>query len=107
MRILLDECVPKPLKRKLKGHHALTVTELGWAGKTNGQLLSLMASHQFAAFLTSDRQLQYQQNLRKAGVTVIVVSAGKNRLSDLLPLVPKVLIALKNIKAGDLVSITA
>ena len=94
MRILLDECVPKRLKRDLKGHNALTVGELGWAGKKNGELIRLMQRHKFEAFLTIDQNLPYQQNLRDAGVTVIVMSAGQNRRDDLHPLIPRVLAAL-------------
>ena len=36
MRILLDECLPKRLKRDLVGHDARTVPEMGWASKENG-----------------------------------------------------------------------
>ena len=54
MRILLDECLPKRLKRDLVGHHARTVPEMGWASKTNGELLAL-AEAGFDVFLTVDR----------------------------------------------------
>ena len=39
MHILLDECLPRRLKRDLIGHEAHTVPEMGWAGKQNGDLL--------------------------------------------------------------------
>ena len=60
MRILLDECLPKRLKRDLTGHTARTVPEMGWAGKENGELLAL-ATGQFDVFLTVDRNLSFQQ----------------------------------------------
>ena len=41
MRLLLDECVPKRLKRELPGRDARTVQDLGWAGIKNGALLRL------------------------------------------------------------------
>ena len=56
MRISLDECLPKRLKRDLVGHHARTVPEMGWASKTNGELLAL-AEAGFDVFLTVDRNL--------------------------------------------------
>jgi len=105
MRILLDECVPRPFKRELRGHNVRTVAEMGWAGKSNGELLQLMLPQKFDAFLTIDQNLQYQQNLRQAGVSVIVMSAGNNRISDLIPLVPKVLAALGSVKAGELMEV--
>lgn len=40
MRVLLDECVPRKLRRELSGHEVLTVTEQGWSGIKNGKLLS-------------------------------------------------------------------
>ena len=41
MRVLLDECLPRRLKRELVGHDARTVPEMGWASKKNGELLAL------------------------------------------------------------------
>jgi len=43
MKILIDECAPRALKASLAehGHECLTVQEAGWAGKSNGELLSL------------------------------------------------------------------
>lgn len=39
MNVLLDECIPRKLKRELKEHTVATVTESGWSGKENGDLL--------------------------------------------------------------------
>ena len=33
MRVLLDECLPRRLKRLLADHEVVTVPEAGWAGK--------------------------------------------------------------------------
>lgn len=40
MRVLLDECLPKRLKRELVGHDVRTAPEMGWASKSNGELLA-------------------------------------------------------------------
>ncbi len=88
MRILLDECAPSRLRREFPGHEVLTVTQMGWSGRKNGDLLRLMASEQFEVLLTVDHGLRYQQNLQSAGVAVVVFMASGNRLADLLPLVP-------------------
>ena len=42
MKILLDECLPKKLKRRLEEHTVITVQEQGWSGTKNGELLQLM-----------------------------------------------------------------
>ncbi len=105
MRILLDECVPRPLRRSLPGHDVRTVREMGWVGKKNGELLSLMAAAGFEVLLTVDQNLRHQQNLAAAGVAVVVMVASTNRLADLEPLVPAVEAALLGIQAGDAIEV--
>lgn len=62
MRLLLDESLPRRLRRHLAPHEVRTIPEMGWAGKKNGELLKL-AESQFEAFLTEDQKLPSQQNL--------------------------------------------
>lgn len=54
MGVLLDECVPRPLRRELRGHEVRTVPEMGWAGKKNGALLALIKGAGFEVFVTTD-----------------------------------------------------
>ena len=107
MRILLDECVPRGLRRELSGHDVLTVPEMGWSGKKNGELLQLMAGQGFEVFLTVDQSIRPQQNLQSARVAVVVLVSRSNRRVDLVPLIPSALAALGSIKPGDVVEITA
>jgi len=53
MRILLDECVPRGLKRHLPGHEVQTVPEAGWSGVKNGLLLA-RAKGRFDVLLSTD-----------------------------------------------------
>jgi hypothetical protein len=105
MRILLDECVPRPLKRQLTQYEVKTVTEMGWAGTKNGQLLKKMQEAQFTILLTTDQNLRYQQNLEQAGVAIVVMVANSNRLPDLIPLIPQVCDALETIAPGQVIEI--
>lgn len=107
MRILLDECAPRGLRRKLPGHNVLTAPELGWSGKKNGELLQLIADNGFEVFLTVDQNVLYQQYLQSAKFGVIILSAASNRLNDLLPLVPSIVAALATIQPGAVVYIKA
>lgn len=100
MRILLDECLPSPLGRKILGHTVTTVQEAGWAGQTNGELLSLIAGH-YDVFVTVDRNLMFQQRIANLTFGVVVLHAGSNRLSGLEPLVPRLLEVLRTIQAGQ------
>jgi hypothetical protein len=56
--------VPKRLKGDLVGHQAQTVPAMGWASKTNGELLALAESG-FDVFLTVDRNLSFQQEVTR------------------------------------------
>jgi hypothetical protein len=38
--VLLDECVDRRLAREITEHDVTTAPEVGWAGVTNGDLLS-------------------------------------------------------------------
>jgi hypothetical protein len=107
MRILLDECVPRPLRRESTGHGVHTIQEMGWVGKKNGELLALMTAAGLEVLLTVDQNLPHQQNLAAFGVSVVVMVAQSNRLADLVPLIPKVEAALTGIQPGDLVEVRA
>lgn len=105
MRILLDECVPRPLKHELRDYEIRTVVEMGWSGKKNGELLQLMAQEGFTILLTTDQNLRYQQNLQQTGVAVVVLVAPSNRLPDLIPLIPDVRNVLGTIVPGEVIEI--
>ncbi|MEG4457911.1 DUF5615 family PIN-like protein [Microcoleus sp. N9_A1] len=105
MRILLDECAPRPLKRELADYEIRTVFEMGWSGKKNGELLQLMSQEGFTILLTTDQNLRYQQNLQQAGVAVVVLVASSNRLPDLLPLVADARNVLNTITPGEVIEV--
>jgi hypothetical protein len=105
MRILLDESVPRPLRRELVDHEVSTVVEVGWAGNRNGELLRLLAAEHFEVFLTTDQNLRYQQNFSGFRVAVIVLVAPTNRLHDLVPLMPTVRTVIETIQPGAFVEV--
>jgi predicted nuclease of predicted toxin-antitoxin system len=93
MKVFLDECVDWRLSRDLADHQVMTARQMGWTSIKNGELLTL-ASREFDAFVTVDRNLAFQQNLDMLPIAVIVLSAPTNRLADLRPLVPQLLKAI-------------
>jgi hypothetical protein len=105
MRILLDECAPRPLKRELADYEIRTVVEMGWSGKKNGELLQLMKQEGFTVLLTTDQNLRYQQNLQQAGVAVVVLVAPSNRLPDLIPLISDARNVLNTITSGEVIEV--
>jgi len=70
MKVLLDECVPRPLAKALSGHEVSTVQEAGWDGVGNGELLQ-HAEGRFDVFITADKNLRYQQKLRNRRIGII------------------------------------
>ena len=104
MKVLLDECVPRKLKREIANHEVVTVTEQGWSGVENGELLNLAAT-EFDIFLTVDQNLSFQQNIKNFDIAIIMV-ARNNRLKTLLPLMQAVQAAIETVKAGEIVRIS-
>jgi len=73
MRVLLDENVDRLLKHLFDPKfQVMTVRERGWQGMKNGMLLRA-AAEEFDAFVTMDRNLEFQQNLSKLNLAVVVV----------------------------------
>lgn len=85
MRVLLDEMLPRKLKRLLpQGAEVVTVQEHGWDSAKNGELLAL-AEKEFDVLLTTDRGIPHQQDLSRFDLEVVVLTAGSNRISGLEP----------------------
>lgn len=78
----------------------MTVSQAGWAGIKNGELLTL-AQEQFDVFVTVDRNLSFQQNLSQFTIAVIVLQAPTNRLQDLRLLAPKLQTVLSMLVKGQ------
>jgi hypothetical protein len=97
VRILLDESVPRPLGRLLAGHDVRTVTQMGWTSLSNGVLLQ-RAAEAFDALITTDQNLEFQQNLATLPIAVVVLVATSNRLESLEPLLPAVLQILQTLQ---------
>lgn len=74
MRILFDQGTPAPLRHHLPGHGIETAYELGWSRLSNGELLKRAEAHGFQAFITTDRNLRYQQRLPERQIAILVLS---------------------------------
>jgi predicted nuclease of predicted toxin-antitoxin system len=108
VRILIDECAPKALKKHLanQGHDCLTVQEAGWSGKQNGELLSL-AEAVFDVLVTVDTNLRYQQNLASRRIAIVIIQCTSNRLEDLRKCFPDCVAAVEKIKPGEIIQVEA
>jgi len=91
MKILLDENIPKRLKFDFDAKDEVrSVQELKWQGKKNGELLGLMTFEGFDVFITLDKNLQYQQNLKRFSILIVILDAPDSRHKTLQPLIVKI-----------------
>ena len=105
MKILLDENIPRRLKFDFGiSDEVSTIQELNWQGKKNGELLGLMTVAGFDVFITLDKNLQYQQNLRRFSIKIIILDASDSRYQTLQPFVLK-LTKILSLKISEQVTI--
>ena len=78
---------------------------MGWPEECT--LLLRAAAEQFDAFITVDQNLQYQQNLARLPIAVVVLAAPSNELHVLVPLMPQLEDALLKLQPRSLVRIGA
>jgi Domain of unknown function (DUF5615) len=78
--VLLDEQLPRQLARELIGHEIRTVQQQGWAGSKNGELLQRATHAGYEVFITADQNLEFQQNLARSSLFVLVLVAASNAL---------------------------
>jgi predicted nuclease of predicted toxin-antitoxin system len=97
VRILLDECVPWPIRHLLAGHDCTNVQKQGWKGTKNGALLALAAS-EFDLFITSDQNIRYQQNL--LGSTIAVLELSTNDLRRIRAAAAMIQSEISKVKPG-------
>ena len=97
-------CDAVRFREALSGHEVRTVVEMGWGGIRNGRLLAL-ATTEFDAFLTVDKNIPYQQNLATLPVAPVVLDTVSNELAALLELVPELQEALAKLKPKSYVNI--
>ena len=103
MRIILDENLPKPLKRIFPGHTVTTVQEEGLAGTVNGALLAQLEG-KFNVFITADKNLRYQQNLSDRKLAIVELPT--NRLPFLRPIFPRITATVESIAPSAYVQVT-
>lgn len=73
MLILFDQGTPVPIRRYLEDHAVRTASHQGWAKLKNGDLLAAAEQAGFVLFLTTDKNMRYQQNLVGRRIAIIVL----------------------------------
>lgn len=105
MRILLDECVPRRLKRHFRNYGlVLTVTDAGLSSYTNGQLLRRI-SGDFDVFITIDKSIHHQQNLAAYDSALVLLRVRSNDIVDVEPVLPRLFARWSELQRGALLVI--
>jgi hypothetical protein len=73
MRVLFDHNVPSGAARALVHHEVTEAIQRGWQRISNGQLLANAEEAGFDVFLTADKRIRYQQNLKECCIAVVVL----------------------------------
>src|SRR5580704_7800952 len=81
MRILFDQATPVPIRPFLQGHMVRTAAQEGWSRLRNGELLNAAEAAGFDVFLTTDKNMRYQQNLTDREIAIILL--GKQQWPEL------------------------
>lgn len=98
MLILFDHGTPAPLASFLTGHTVKKTKDLGWDTLNNGELLRIAEQAAFEVFLTTDKNIRYQQNLADRIIAIVVLSNSRWPVVRLH--VNRVIAAIAGVKPG-------
>jgi hypothetical protein len=98
MLILFDQATPVPLRPFLTGHSVRTAAEQGWDRLRNGDLITAAENAGFDMVLTTDKNMQFQQNIANRRIAVIIL--GRRQWPELRPHVELVIGAVGSAKPG-------
>lgn len=103
-RVLLDENLPRKLRRDLPEFFIRTVQEENWTSFANGELLG-RAQERFDVLLTADRRLQFQQNLPRYRIGVVVILTLSLQYRHIRGAIDDIRGALANVSPGELLHV--
>jgi predicted nuclease of predicted toxin-antitoxin system len=104
MRVLIDECVDPRVILLLGDHKVATVHEQGWDTLEDGALLAI-AQQDFDVLVTIDGNLEFQQNLSKFKIGIVVVHVAKNQLAHYRVMQRDLLAAIEKVLPGEAIHV--
>jgi hypothetical protein len=91
VKLLFDHNVDRRFRRHIPGHEISTTREMGWEALGNGALLKAAADAGFQAFVSIDKKIEHEQNLKSLPLPVVIIDAPSNALPALVPFAPLLL----------------
>lgn len=80
MRIRFDNGTPRGVAAALAEHTVEEARARGWDTLRNGELLDAAEAAGFDVFITTDRNIRYQQNVAGRRLAIVVLSTTRWRL---------------------------
>jgi hypothetical protein len=103
MLLLFDQATPVPIRPYLEGHTVRTAFQQGWDKLTNRELLDAAEQAGFDLFLTTDKNIRYQQNLAQRKIAIVVL--GQQQWPLLRPHIQRVVDAVNAARPGSFVEV--
>jgi hypothetical protein len=99
-KVLLDENMPVKLKNKLIGYEVYTVRDKKWNSLKNSSLLAKAEENKFDVFITTDKNLPFQQNIAKLSLAVVILDIVLLKWSHIEPIIPRIIEVLPTVENG-------
>lgn len=99
MNILFDANTPAPLARVLRSHRVTRADQREWQGLENGALLNAAEAAGFDVLVTCDQNLQYQQNLKRRRMAVVILST--NHWPSIKPVAARLATIINFVQSGQ------
>ena len=97
MKLLLDEHIDWRLKELFEPHEVFTIGDMEWLGKQNGELMTLIGEYEFDIFITIDKNIPYQQNLKNLKSALWVIDTPSSKRDYVALFIPMILEEIDNI----------
>jgi hypothetical protein len=99
MKILFDQGTPVGIRRALSNSEVKTAREKGWSTLLNGELLRVAEEAGFDPLLTTDTNLNYQQNLQNRKLAIVALN--RKRWSLVSSKLPQIVSAIESATPGS------
>lgn len=105
MRLLIDESIPEQIEPYLAEFAPSTVRRERLKGLRNGILLRAAVDRGFTVIFSADQSLRFQQNLERIGIGAVVIVNIRNRMKDILPVLPRIKMAIASVRPGEVIEV--
>ena len=75
--MLFDHGTPRSIARWLHDHTVVEAIERGWDRLNNGALLKVAEEAGFDLLLSTDKNIQYQQNLKDRRIAIVILGNSR------------------------------